>query len=161
MSVAIPVEALSPDAFAPFGSVLDVPSRAPDIETQNNRYWDGAVPFRTSGVPQVGFLKAFWRPLVVPTMERHLSHTQGFIPLGARPAVFAVAPPGSDPIPDVTRMRAFLLDGTQGVMLHEGTWHHLIFPLVPEAHFALLLQEGTKENDMHVVALTEAVAIRL
>jgi ureidoglycolate lyase len=156
----IQIESLTAQTFAPFGAIIAPPDREPDITTEFNRYWDGAAPFRVQGVPQIAFLRVFQRSLVVPSFERHFTHTQAFIPLRGHPLVFVLAPP-SEGEPDLDRVRAFLLDGTTGVVLHEGTWHHLLFPLVPEAHVLLLLQEGTKETDMHVTQLPEPVEVRL
>jgi ureidoglycolate lyase len=160
VSRIIRVEPLTKEAFAPFGAIIAPPPRDPDIETPFNRYWDGVAPFRVQGAPQIAFLRVFWRSLVVPSLERHFTHTQAFIPLCGHPLVFVLAPP-SEGGPELDRARAFLLDGSAGVVLHEGTWHHLLFPLVPEAHVLLLLEEGTKEHDMHVEQLPESIEVHL
>lgn len=152
---------MTAEAFEPFGTLLTVPQRKPDIAGEHHRYWDDAVPFQVDGVPQVGFLEVSFRPLVVPSMERHLLHTQTFIPLAGSPLVLVVAPPSARVEPDVEAFRAFLLDGRQGVLLRRGTWHHFAFSLVPTAHVVILLQEGTKETDMHVVQLAEAIRVQL
>lgn len=161
MTTCVRVQPLDAESYAPFGTILAVPERSPDIAGQHNRYWDHAVPFRVRGAPQVGFLEVYWRPLVVTTLERHLLHTQAFIPLEGKPLIQAVAPPSTRCTPDPREVRAFLLDGSAGVLLHEGTWHHLFFPLVPKAHVVLLLQEGTKEHDMEIVPLPEPIEIRI
>jgi ureidoglycolate hydrolase len=69
-------------------------------------------------------------------MECHLNVTQGFIPLGGAATIMVVAPPTEDAFPDATPgpedLRAFLMDGSQGVMLWIGTWHALKrFPVRP------------------------------
>jgi ureidoglycolate lyase len=148
------VQALTPEAFAPFGEIIDPGGRPPDIETKVNRYWDGAARLEcTSRAIQVGFLTAYLRPLRVDWMERHLEATQAFIPLEGRPSVFALSPPSPKLHPDLDRLAAFLLDGRRGVNLHVGTWHHLIFPLVPEASYVMILREASRVDDMHVVDL--------
>ena len=153
------ISSLTAAGFSSFGCVIETPSRNPDIATKDNRYWDGVVPFRATGIPQVGFLEVYWRPLIVSAIEQHHTHTQAFIPLGGVSLIQVVAPPGTNPAVDPEALRAFFLDGTKGVLLHEGTWHALLFPLAPVAHIMLLLQEGTKEHDMHVVTLPEPVRI--
>ena len=65
-------------------------------------------------------------------MERHFHVSQAFIPLGGEHAVVAVAPPSADrgSVPELEAIRAFLLEGSKGYVLHKGTWHSLDrFPL--------------------------------
>jgi ureidoglycolate lyase len=145
---------LTPQAFAPFGEIIDPQDRPPDIETTINRYWDGVTRLECrSRAIQVGFVTAYQRPLRADWMERHLEATQAFIPLEGRPSVFVLSPPAPGPRPDLTKVAAFLLDGRRGVNLHVGTWHHLIFPLVPEASYVMILREASRIDDMHVVDL--------
>ncbi len=152
----IRVEPLTPGSFAPFGEIIDPGSRPPDIQTAANRYWDGATKLTCkSRQIQVGFLTSLLRPLRFAWMERHLEATQAFIPLEGKPSVFALAPPTAGPQPDPDQLTAFLLDGRRGVNLHLGTWHHLIFPLVPEAHYVMILREDSRVDDMHVVDLRQ------
>ena len=160
MEAAVEIEALTPCAFSPFGAVMSAPTREPDIASEFNRYWDQVVPFRVVGIPQIGFLRVRSRPLVVSWLERHLAHTQAFIPLGGHPCVIAVAPPATAS-PVSADVRAFLLDGSTGVVLDEGTWHHLVFPLVPETDVILLLAQDTKDTDMHIVQLPAPVRLWL
>ena len=68
------------------------------------------------------------RPLRVSWMERHFLHTQTFFPLGA-PFVAVLAPPGEGELPDLDAARAFVFDGSAGLMLHLGTWHEFPFAL--------------------------------
>lgn len=152
----IRVKMLTPGAFAPFGEIIDPGERTPDIQTTVNRYWDGVTPLQRKSLEmQVGFLTAYLRPLRFDWMERHLQATQAFIPLEGKPSVFALAPPTAGPRPDLDRLAAFLLDGRRGVNLYLGTWHHLIFPLVPEASYVMILREASRVDDMHVVNLRE------
>ena len=147
---------LTPQAFAPFGEIIDPQDRPPDIETTINRSWDGVTRLECrSRAIQVGFVTAYQRPLRAAWMERHLEATQAFIPLEGRPSVFVLSPPSRDPRPDLAQATAFLLDGRRGVNLHVGTWHHLIFPLVPEASYVMILREASRIDDMHVVDLRQ------
>ena len=157
----IKVQPLTPEAFQPFGVVLQLPQRSPDIETEINRYWDDAAPFRVTGAPQLGFLEAHRRPFVVEWMEFHKSHTQGFIPLGGESFIIAVAPPGTPLVQVPYAVQAFLMEGSCGVIIHQFTWHHVLFPLAPRAHAIVLLQQGVRENDMFISRLVEPVEIVL
>lgn len=154
-TILIAARPLTREAFAPFGEIIDMPSRPPDILTEQNRYWDDVVRYDVGGVAEVAFLEVYRRPFRFHTMERHLTHTQGFIPLEGKPMLFALAPHSDRPEPDPAQVRAFYLDGKRGVMLHVGTWHHLLFPLDASSRAVLLLRQGTRLDDMNVVDLGE------
>jgi hypothetical protein len=83
-------------------------------------------------------------------MERHFHVSQAFIPLGGQRAAVAVAPPSADPdgVPRLDAIRAFLLDGSKGYVLHQGTWHSLDrFPLhPPDARFVMLTDHETQAD---------------
>jgi ureidoglycolate hydrolase len=60
---------------------------------------------------------------------RHLTHTQTIMPLDVE-CLLVVAPPGvafDDPA-DVGRLRAFVLEPLEAVVLSRGTWHWGPFP---------------------------------
>lgn len=154
-----PIQPLTEDGFAPFGTVLQTPTRPTDLHSSVNRYWDEPVPFRVTAPPLLGFLEAHWRPFSLDWMEFHRSHTQGFLPLGGAAFVIAVAPPDTPPAELHNEVRAFFLDGTCGVILHERTWHHVLFPMAPKANAIVLLQQGVKEGDMNVSQLETAVEL--
>jgi ureidoglycolate hydrolase len=63
-------------------------------------------------------------PDTIDRINRHLDHSQMFVPLAGDPTVLIVAPPD---VPmqrfDAGRIAAFRTDGTQTVIFHPGTWH--------------------------------------
>lgn len=127
---------LTPEAFAPYGSVITAQPAAPDgraatgVELEGNDFSGGKVSM---------FLIVYrWRELSFTHLEQHGAFTQAFLPADGRPAIWVVASPidgpGSDP--DLETARAFILDGTQGIMFHKGVWHVGGFPLAKTATYA-------------------------
>jgi ureidoglycolate hydrolase len=112
-----------------------------------------------TGAPLLGFLEAHQRPLALDWMEFHRTHTQGFIPLGGASFIIAVAPPDTPPGQLHHGVRGFFMDGSCGVILHERTWHHVLFPLAPRANAIVLLQEGVREHDMNTAQLDSALEL--
>src|SRR5262245_3399489 len=143
------IEALTEEAFAPFGQIVSAKERAPDFRTESGTEgW--AVDFR-SGRPLLMVLRTAYQGLRFSKLERHFQLTQTFLPLGGSPAVVAVARPSSSDrtvIPDRTEVRAFLLDGTQGYALAPGTWHSLDrFPLYPpDTRWVIVTDHETQED---------------
>ncbi len=62
-------------------------------------------------------------------LYRHLTHTQTVMPLDVE-CVLAVAPPGTDLTTGAgaDRIRAFVVEPLESLVLHRGTWHWGPFP---------------------------------
>ena len=118
------IQALTPEAFKPFGKLFDAKQRPASRRTL---VYDKG--FDVVGKATVGVI---WQPFAGPTftrLERHFNVTQAFIPMSGLLAVVAVAAPTDrdDPedIPRPDQIRAFLIDGSVGFRYHVGTWHLL------------------------------------
>ncbi len=116
-------EPLTPEAFAPFGEVMEAKERPPDTR----RFFP--LDFRIEGRTTMDVI---WQPLAEPRfhmLERHFAVTQTFIHLGGPPAVVAVGAPtdltDESAIPPPDAMRAFLIQPGQGYVYRIGTWHSL------------------------------------
>ncbi len=154
---AIPIEPLTAEAFAPYGTIIDVRDRPPDyVGASGTEGWHVAFE---SGRPLVSLLRTPFQGLRFRTMERHFQVSQAFIPLGGAHAAVAVAPPSTDRegappsgdregVPPLGAIRAFLLDGTKGYVLHRGTWHSLDrFPLrPPDTRFVMITDHETQDD---------------
>ena len=107
--VVVHAQRLTADAFRPYGRIVG-PTREALTATD--------TPFAANLVDlrrvdnTIGYI------------NRHLDHSQMFVPLLPVPVVVVVAPPnqtmaGFDP----TSIVAFIADGTQAFILGVGTWH--------------------------------------
>lgn len=126
-TVRIPVEAFTPKAFAPFGTILGEQDGDADFVGNLSRSW--LMPFEAEGGPQILFSRYGHQPMHFSLLERHFNVTQGFVPLSGAPLIMVVAPPtprsGPDAIPAPESLRAFYMSGNAGLLMHKGTWHTL------------------------------------
>ncbi len=181
----IAAQPLTVEAFAPFGDVLTPKARRLDnrdlLELGYARMSDQVPPERVADVDildywgdiatitrepmRLGYLRSRQRPLQFSWFERHLKGTQTFIPLGGAPSVFAVAEPKDldDPnaLPDLTSMRAFVMDGSAGVNIAPGTWHWTPFPLADHVDFIILVREDVVDDDLNFVDLEARLGVRV
>ena len=130
-------EPLSADNFSEFGEVLQRPPEG--VRLHYNEQLENA---RTGARPDL-YLTAIEpvgrQPLHVTVMERHPFSSQTFLPLKASRYLVVVAPDGSDGGPDLTRVRAFVSGGDQGVTYRCGVWHHIMTALDETAVMAVLM----------------------
>lgn len=144
------LQALTPEAFAPFGDVIGVDGREADVinDGHTRKFADLARIdiAREGGRPAIHLYRS--RPLKLPlsveVMERHPLGSQAFVPLQGRPFVVVVAPAGNAPERDA--IRAFLADGSQGVNLARGVWHHYQVTLEEESDYLVIDRAGPGEN---------------
>jgi len=129
-------ERLTREGFQPYGHVIE---------------GEEEIPMDMEGVPTISIFTAGKRPFEIKEMARHCKTVQAFVAFGGRPWVLAVAPPDdvTDPsaVPDIKRIKAFLIPGDRGVMIHRGTWHYGPLPLDEKAYFVNVEAKGTNEED--------------
>jgi len=107
--ITLKVQQLTAAAFAPYGRVV-ADEREP-LQMQ-----EGHFTARLMTVQRV--------PQTVDHINRHLDHSQMFVPLNGDRTVLVVAAPD---VPeegfDAARIAAFVTDGKTTVIFHPGTWH--------------------------------------
>lgn len=149
MSEPLPlrVEALSREAFAAFGDVIEAGSAAQTYAINagtTTRFHDLARidTDRDGGRPVLSLFRAQPRelPFAITQLERHPLGSQAFVPLSQRPYLVVVAEdPASTP-------RAFLASNGQGVNYLAGTWHHPLLALDEVSDFLVIDRAGPGNN---------------
>lgn len=150
---------LTAEAFAPFGSVLEVPCQGPravarSINGGNALRYDLLADMQLTaegGVPMLAIFRAQARsfPLAITEMERHRLGSQTFVPLGTKRFVIVVAAAYSSC--GAADLRAFVANGQQGVVLAPGTWHHALLA-VEDGDF-VVVERGAEVVDCEVHAM--------
>lgn len=139
-TIEIPLSPLTPESFAPFGSILSPEGRT---RLPVNTYGDALSLYRegfeTDQPIEWFIVQGKPRPMEALFLERHRQITQAFVPLGGQGFVMLVAPPDAEAEADgiiaTAQTRAFHVPGTVGVQLHRGTWHENPFPLSTDQVF--------------------------
>jgi ureidoglycolate lyase len=145
----IRMQALTPEAFAPFGEVLQTDGVAPQMINQGNtqKFADLArVSLDRDGRAQVSIYRstAIELPFRICSMERHPYGSQAFYPLHHRPFPIVVALP--DSAPEADRIQAFLSNGRQGINIHPGVWHHYQLSLEQDSDYIVIDRAGPGSN---------------
>jgi ureidoglycolate lyase len=150
------VTALTREAFAPFGDVIQI--QGSHHYTINGgyaeRYHDLAAVdvLEQGGRALISIFRATPRPTPVriESMERHPLSSQAFVPLSGIPFLVVVAPLGD--APSAESLRAFISDGAQGVNYRRGVWHHALLALESPCDF-LVIDRGGPGPDCDEVTL--------
>ena len=157
MSAGLAVRPLERGAFAPYGTVVEQPGRAPDAEGPGWRWWaETAALAATGDAYGVGFLDLEPAPLEFDWAERHERSPEMIVALAGDCLVYvAPADPGTD---EPGPFEVFRLRPGQGVILAPGVWHGAPLAAAGPAAAMVLLREGTGTEDTAIVRF-EAVQV--
>ena len=141
-------QALTAEAFAPFGDVLEATGMPDRIINAGRcgRFHDRARldfgPGGRAGISVFSSEVVRW-PVTVDLVERHPEGSQAFVSMTGAPFLVVVAPDeGGAP----GRPVAFLAARGQGVNLLRGTWHGVLTPLEAPGLFAVVDRIGETAN---------------
>ena len=158
MAASIIIEALTAEAFADFGDVIE--AHESDGFGINQGYtWrhHKLATVKTDQPKDDAIISIFSSksrpaPIAITMMERHPLGSQAFMPLTATPFLVVVAKAG--PEPKLADIRAFVSNGKQGVNYSTGVWHHPLLILAPEQNF-LVVDRAGKGNNLNEVMFNE------
>jgi ureidoglycolate lyase len=149
--IELSIEPLTEEAFMPFGEIVATKNIPPVFTGLHMESW----PFKFSidKTVELMFNRFYYHDIEFSMMERHFFVTQAFLPLNGMPMVMVVGPPteATDPlaIPGPEDLRAFYVDGNQGIMLWRGTWHALHrFPVRPPYVDIALITEAETQHEL-------------
>ncbi len=141
---------LNAQDFAPFGDVIEVSPAAETRvinETHTTRYHRLATLDlqANGGDATINIFRSqpVSGPVIIRLMERHPLSSQAFYPLGDKPYLVIVAPPG-DFSPEA--ICAFIASPNQGVNYRPGTWHHYSLALGSVSDFLVVDRDAPDEN---------------
>ena len=149
-------EPLTAEAFAPFGSVFEIPAEKSRLYLDEQLAtarpgWRASLSVSRSG-------PAAALPLIATKMERHAYSTQTFVPLEPARYLVLVAPSAAGG-PDGARARAFIASPGQGITYAMGTWHHPMTVLDNPAAFAVMMWRDGGQDDEHWHTLEHALKV--
>lgn len=148
----IQIQALTQKNFAPFGEVISCTGN--DFfhinDTHTERY-HALVQTEMMGEARTGIsifrnIKSTSIPFEICMLERHPKGSQAFIPMQGQRFLVIVAPNLNADQPDVSKLCAFITNGSQGVNYRAGTWHHPLLTLESPSDFAVVDRIGSGHN---------------
>lgn len=148
--ISLTPQALTADAFAPFGDVIETGANTPLAVNAElaQRYNDLAFidAGDEGGRPNVSIFVSKPRPLpvVIDMIERHPLGSQLFVPLGDFPYLVAVTD-GTPPF-EAADLSVFLVNDGRGVNYRKGLWHLPLCPLYEPGRFLVVDRGGPGDN---------------
>ena len=155
--------ALTVQAFAPFGDVIDITGRTGClINRGTSERFDDLTQvdvLESGGYPVLSIFRAQAQafPLPVRVLERHPLSSQSFYPLECRPFLIVVAE-AAEP-PRAPGIRAFVSNGRQGINYRRNTWHHALIALGQTTDFLVIERGGPPDNCIEAMPDGEIIVV--
>jgi ureidoglycolate lyase len=154
-------EPLTPEAFAPFGTVLQRDGAENFLINEGTTRRFHALSTVDPGPEGEAILSIFHgtrrpSPISVRMLERHPLGDQVFFPLGDADWLVVV---GEGAPPTARTCRCFRVRGDQGVRYARGTWHHPLLVLEERQDFLVADRRGPGENLEECVFAADDTAV--
>ncbi|MBM3713352.1 MAG: hypothetical protein FJW56_07955 [Actinobacteria bacterium] len=135
-----------PKDFEPYGQIMGNEKGEPLEDFTYLRYWPTNVETGDKNEEiDIGLLICQRTEDKITKLERHKNTFEILFPFGGD-TIWVLAPPDNNKKkPDLSRIRAFHLDGTLGICLHKGTWHWAPICLKETVKFMVLLKGGLED----------------
>jgi len=147
MTNILKTSALTADAFAPYGDIIEISGTPDKMINQGmcGRYHDFAALDFADGRAGISLFDARARtlPHTVDMVERHPLGSQAFIPLSPLRFLVVVA---DDENGTPTGLKAFVTTPGQSINLHRGVWHGVLAPIETPGRFAVVDRIGAGAN---------------
>lgn len=149
MAETLTIRPLSPDAFAPFGTVIEAdPATMRHINGGTTERYHALAEAEATGEDAKVIINLFRGsprtfPYAIDMMERHPFGSQSFSPLDDRPWLVVVAEDeGGRP----GRPQVFRAGGRQGVNYRRNVWHHPLIAVGAVSDFLVVDRLGGGVN---------------
>jgi ureidoglycolate lyase len=156
----LPLEEVDDKDFKPYGQIMGPETGEPYETLEILQYWTknadlGPENEKIDG----GLLVCNKSGRKIKFLERHPQTAENFIVIEGE-CIFVMAPTDNmKEKPDLSRLKAFYMNGKLGVSLHKGTWHWPPIPLGEFVKFVLIrkgeLWETTEIRELEELAVTE------
>ena len=98
--------------------------------------------------------------LELTLLEKHQLSSQVFIPMAEKSRYLAIVCLGKEE-PDLSSLKAFIVDGPQGISYYPGVWHYPMTALGSSIDFACLVYENESESDCTVRNFDETIIVEI
>jgi ureidoglycolate lyase len=140
----VQAEALTSEAFALFGRVIQTPTEPPTRSGPGWQAWYGYAALECNQPLVFGSVMTEFRAVVVDMMERH-NHTFELLYPHDHELIQPLASPKDldDPEsrPHPEAIRAFRIPPGSAIVMHPGTWHSPAFPLSRDCTYTFAVLE--------------------
>lgn len=155
------IQKLSKEAFAKYGTAIEIPSENAEMITEQSNFWPRLGIMKTMSEFQVGISTLFKRPYRFDRMERHLKTMELMIPLNGTILIPFTPYKGFDldETPNPEEVEIFEINPCQAVILKRGVWHWSPMPTSNKVSEIVIFDKETEKKDLIVKYFPDGTVI--
>ncbi|MFD2332927.1 ureidoglycolate lyase [Cohnella sp. GCM10020058] len=138
MQHQVKVEELTPEAFAPYGKVIDLPDGDPSKSGDGWDCWSYIQMLDVSVPIGFGLVVTQRRDSIVDAMERHVSREELLLTFDreiVQPVARCADIDDPEEQPDPASVRCFRIRPGQAIVIGRGVWHSPAYPAGDDARY--------------------------
>ncbi len=149
---------ITPENFAPYGSVVRMPAGEPLAQDATFKFWSDVAHLRIDEETEIGICTVYRQPEGrVAWMERHERTPELLIPVDA-PFVLPVMPADVPADAPAEGVEAFVVEVGEAVVIGQDVWHSACHPVDREAAtYFVIFRRGTPHEDVVKMDLEDVV----
>ena len=163
---SIHAQALSAAAFAPFGDVIEAIGASTAANQDRAQRFDAPLNLASTNPRTTRLHTAIYRikqstlPFELGLVERHPLSPQLFFPNSGEGFLVCACPNLADGSPDLSALRAFTGQRTQGIVWRTGVWHSPFAALGADGDFLMQQWQCGGPEDCEEVTLAAPIMIQ-
>ncbi len=141
----VSIKRINPDAFRPYGQVIQAPDEPATAESAMFRFWSDLAHYGIEGETEIGLCTVYRQEVpVISWMERHERTPEILVPIDS-PVLLPVMPPEGGPESVVL----FEIHPGEAVVIADNVWHSACLPVRgAEATYFVIFRRGTPQEDV-------------
>lgn len=156
---SLKVTDLTRESFKEFGQLVSTEGLNSDGGDENFGWYEKLGAFTGMDVVSVNILECRKREMKLERLEYHSQTEEAVFPLGGEDTVIVAAPAGKF---DESKLKAFRMKGSQGVILYKGSRHFIPYPIGKNnVKCIVVFKHATGANDLTFDELSESYKIEL
>ena len=157
--VYLETESIHDKIFDSFGVVIKTPESKPNLDNYYEVTWADYLPESIfSDMPFNCYMITKKVPPICHSMECIIGNSEAYINMGKSKSILFVAPSTIEQECDEAKIKAFLLQPGESVVINAGIWHFTPIPLDCDNPFLLILaKQNLQLNSEKVISLNETL----
>jgi ureidoglycolate lyase len=144
MNRDVTIEELTPESFAEYGKVIDIPNIPPPKVGNGWDCWNYIAMMDVNVPIGMGLVTTKERDLTVDSMERHVSREELLLPMGhdiIQPVAKCMDLNNPNEQPDSTTVKCFRIRPGQAIVIGKGVWHSPAYPYQQETTYMFAIEK--------------------
>jgi ureidoglycolate hydrolase len=140
--------------FAPFGQYISTGNRKADAVNKIFSFWNALGSIKVKGETSICIVKTVpQKTMREDGMEHHKNTSEVLVTTGDIVVVTTLGDEKNPKLPDISRVKAFIIPAGDAVIFNPNAWHHAPLAVKETCNVYVIFDKSTPEKDFYYVDL--------